>query len=126
MAVIGKARAVAQIGRWKVGGFLAWLMWGGIHILFLVGFRNQLQVLLAWFWNWLLNTRDARLITGDAGLHIQTGGRRTRPRSDALTSPRTHMTEAAVLTGIQSCRSACARTNTHLHSSRFPAVVTGS
>jgi NADH dehydrogenase len=72
MAVIGKARAVAQIGRWKVGGFLAWLMWGGIHILFLVGFRNQLQVLLAWLWNWLLNTRDARLITGDAGLHIQT------------------------------------------------------
>ena len=72
MAVIGKAKAVAQIGSWKVGGFLAWLLWGGIHIAFLIGFRHRLQVLLSWFWNWLLNARDARLITGEARLGIQT------------------------------------------------------
>jgi NADH dehydrogenase len=71
MAVIGKAKAVAEVGRLKFGGFPAWLMWGGIHILFLVGFRNRLQVLLAWCWNWLLNVRDARLISGDSRLHIQ-------------------------------------------------------
>ncbi|MGH9309994.1 MAG: NAD(P)/FAD-dependent oxidoreductase [Vicinamibacterales bacterium] len=71
MAVIGKAKAVAEIGRFKCGGFLAWLLWGGIHIAFLIGFRNRLQVLLAWFWNWLLNARDARLITGDAHLNIR-------------------------------------------------------
>jgi len=71
MAVIGKAKAVAEIGRLKLGGFLAWLMWGGIHILFLVGFRNRLQVLLAWCWNWLLNVRDARLISGDSRLHVR-------------------------------------------------------
>ena len=71
MAVIGKAKAVAQIGRCKFGGFLAWLLWGGVHIAFLIGFRNRLQVLLSWFWNWLLNARDARLITGDARLQIQ-------------------------------------------------------
>jgi NADH dehydrogenase len=71
MAVIGKAKAVAQIGRLEVGGFLAWLLWGGIHIAFLIGFRNRLQVLISWFWNWLLNARDARLITGDAQLDIQ-------------------------------------------------------
>ncbi len=71
MAVIGKAKAVAHIGRWDVGGFLAWLLWGGVHIAFLIGFRNRLQVLLSWFWNWLLNARDARLITGDARLDIQ-------------------------------------------------------
>ena len=71
MAVIGKAKAVAEIGRLKLGGFPAWLMWGGIHILFLVGFRNRLQVLLAWCWNWLLNVRDARLISGDSRLHIR-------------------------------------------------------
>jgi NADH:quinone reductase (non-electrogenic) len=70
MAVIGKARAVAQIGRFKFGGFLAWLVWGGIHIAFLIGFRNRMQVLLSWFWNWLLNARDARLITGDARLEV--------------------------------------------------------
>jgi len=72
MAVIGKARAVAEIGRLKVGGFLAWLLWGGIHIAFLIGFRNRLQVMAAWFWNWVLNARDARLITGDAVLDIRT------------------------------------------------------
>lgn len=73
MAVIGKARAVAEIGRFGFGGFLAWLLWGGIHIAFLVGFRNRLQVLLSWFWNWLLNARDARLITGDARLDVRLG-----------------------------------------------------
>jgi NADH:ubiquinone reductase (H+-translocating) len=70
MAVIGKARAVAQIGRFEFGGFVAWLVWGGIHIAFLIGFRNRMQVLLSWFWNWLLNARDARLITGDARLEL--------------------------------------------------------
>lgn len=70
MAVIGKARAVAQIGRFKYGGFLAWLIWSGIHIAFLIGFRNRVQVMLSWFWNWLLNARDVRLITGDAQLHV--------------------------------------------------------
>jgi NADH dehydrogenase len=71
MAVIGKAKAVAQIGRFEAGGFLAWLIWGGIHIAFLVGFRNRIQVLLSWFWNWLLDARDARLITGDARLDLE-------------------------------------------------------
>jgi NADH dehydrogenase len=71
MAIIGKAKAVAHIGRWKFGGFLAWLTWGGVHILFLIGFRNRLLVLLSWFWGWLLNARDARLITGDSRLDIQ-------------------------------------------------------
>jgi NADH dehydrogenase len=71
MAVIGKAKAVAHIGRHKVGGLLAWLLWGGVHIAFLIGFRNRVQVLLSWFWNWLLNARDARLITGDARLEIE-------------------------------------------------------
>jgi NADH dehydrogenase len=78
LAVIGKARAVAQIGRFELGGFLAWLIWGGIHIAFLIGFRNRLQVLFSWFWNWLLNTRDARLITGDATVSL------SRPRSDEV------------------------------------------
>jgi NADH dehydrogenase len=47
------------------------VLWGGVHIASLIGFRNRLQVLLRWFWNWLLNARDARLITGDARLDIQ-------------------------------------------------------
>ena len=71
MAIIGKSRAVAHIGRLRIGGFVAWLLWGGIHIAFLIGFRNRVQVLLSWFWNWLLNARDVRLITGDAQLAVQ-------------------------------------------------------
>jgi len=70
MAIIGKAKAVAEIGKLRLGGFPAWLVWGGIHILFLIGFRNRLQVLASWFWNWLLNTRDARLITGEAHANV--------------------------------------------------------
>ena len=65
LAVIGKAKAVAQIGGFRCGGFFAWLVWGGVHIAFLIGFRNRLLVLFSWFWNWMLNARDARLITGD-------------------------------------------------------------
>ncbi|MEI9895921.1 MAG: hypothetical protein WDN28_19120 [Chthoniobacter sp.] len=75
MAVIGKARAVAQLGSLKIGGFLAWCLWGVIHIAFLVGFRNRVQVLSSWFWNWMLNSRDARLITGDVQIEV------TMPRS---------------------------------------------
>jgi NADH dehydrogenase len=71
LAVIGKAKAVAQIGRIQCGGFLAWLLWGAVHIAFLIGFRHRLQVLLSWFWNWMLNARDARLITGEAHLDIE-------------------------------------------------------
>jgi NADH dehydrogenase len=71
MAVIGRTQAVASIGTWKLGGFLAWLLWGGVHIAFLVGFRNRWRVLVSWFWGWLLNAHDARIITGDAHLGIQ-------------------------------------------------------
>lgn len=71
IAIIGKAKAVAHIGQWKLGGFLAWLLWGVVHILFLIGFRNRVLVLLSWVWGWLLNARDARLITGDSRLNIQ-------------------------------------------------------
>jgi NADH dehydrogenase len=71
MAVIGKAKAVAVFGKLRLSGFPAWLLWGGVHIAFLIGFRNRLLVLLSWFWNWLLNARDARLITGEAQLQIQ-------------------------------------------------------
>jgi NADH dehydrogenase len=71
MAVIGKARAVAQLGRFDFGGFSAWLLWGGVHILFMIGFRNRLQVALSWLWSWLLGARDARLITGDTRLDVR-------------------------------------------------------
>jgi NADH dehydrogenase len=70
MATIGRARAVAVIGGLKFAGVLAWLLWAAIHITFLIGFRDRVVVLLNWVWNWVVFSRDARLITGDAHLDI--------------------------------------------------------
>ncbi|MEO6950751.1 MAG: NAD(P)/FAD-dependent oxidoreductase [Polyangia bacterium] len=64
LATIGRARAVADLGKIKLGGPLAWLIWAGIHILFLIGFRNRVSVGLSWAWAWLTRGRQARLITG--------------------------------------------------------------
>jgi NADH dehydrogenase len=72
LATIGRAKAVALIGEMKFGGFSAWLLWSFVHILYLVNFRNRLSVFASWVWNWILNARDARLITGDARLDIKT------------------------------------------------------
>lgn len=72
LATIGRAKAVARIGKLHFGGFVAWLLWGLVHIAYLVNFRNRIAVMASLFWNWLLNARDARLITGDARLDIHT------------------------------------------------------
>jgi NADH dehydrogenase len=63
LATIGRAAAVAQIGRWKISGVVAWLMWLFIHIFFLIGFRNRLLVLLQWAWSYVTYDRGSRLIT---------------------------------------------------------------
>ena len=65
MAVIGRSAAVAELAGLEVSGWLAWLMWCFIHILYLVGFRSRLVVLVEWAWAYLGNERSARLITGD-------------------------------------------------------------
>lgn len=64
MATIGKNKAIADIKGLRFGGFLAWMAWGLIHVMFLVSFRNKLMVMMSWGWNYLLNARPARLITG--------------------------------------------------------------
>jgi len=66
MATIGRSKAIAQVAGLKVKGFLAWLMWLGLHVFFLIGFRNRILVMLEWFWAYLTRERSARLITGDA------------------------------------------------------------
>jgi NADH dehydrogenase len=64
LASIGRAYAVAEIGRVRLAGFVAWLMWIFVHIAYLVGFRNRVIVLLEWGWAYLTFQRSARLITG--------------------------------------------------------------
>jgi NADH:ubiquinone reductase (H+-translocating) len=63
LATIGRARAVADMGPARFGGFAAWVAWLAIHIFYLIGFRNRLFVFLSWAWNYLTFSRGARMIT---------------------------------------------------------------
>jgi NADH:quinone reductase (non-electrogenic) len=64
LATIGRKVAVADFGRVRLGGRLAWLLWGVVHVLFLIGFRNRVAVLLDWLWAYVTFQRGSRLITG--------------------------------------------------------------
>jgi NADH dehydrogenase len=64
MATIGRAAAVAEIGKLHVSGLVAWFMWLTIHLMYLVGFQNRVVVLLQWFYSYATFNRGARLITG--------------------------------------------------------------
>lgn len=64
MATIGRSAAVAQAGRFEMTGFPAWLAWLGIHLVFLIGFRNKLAVLLQWAYSYFAYKRGARIVTG--------------------------------------------------------------
>ena len=65
MATIGRGRAVAKVGRLHLTGFIAWLMWSLIHVLYLVGFRNRFAVMILWMYSYITNSRAVRLITSD-------------------------------------------------------------
>ena len=67
MATIGRANAIADFGWLQVSGFTGWLLWLFVHILFLIGFRNRLSVLLQWAAAYLTYQRSVRLITRNQG-----------------------------------------------------------
>jgi NADH dehydrogenase len=64
MATIGKNRAIALIGKVQFSGFVAWLAWGLVHLILLIGFRNRFFVMWEWAWTYVTGQRSARLITG--------------------------------------------------------------
>jgi NADH dehydrogenase len=68
MATIGRSHAVAEVGRLKFSGLLAWCMWLFIHVLYLVEFTNRILVLIQWAWNYFTRNRAALLITGEQAL----------------------------------------------------------
>jgi NADH dehydrogenase len=68
LATIGRAAAVAEFGRIHISGFMAWLAWLFIHILFLIGFQNRMLVFMQWAWSYFTYERGARLITGSTSL----------------------------------------------------------
>jgi NADH dehydrogenase len=63
MATIGRNRAVAELRWFHFSGLLAWLAWLFVHIIFLVGFRNRIAVLIQWAWAYVTFNKGARLIT---------------------------------------------------------------
>jgi NADH dehydrogenase len=79
MATIGRKRAIAQIGGFKLHGFAAWLLWSFAHIYFLIGFRNRLFVAASWMWNYVTFQRGTRLITGMSGSRIEDMERESQP-----------------------------------------------
>lgn len=64
MATIGRSRGIVEIGRFKLSGFLAWVVWLVVHIFYLTGFKNRVLVVMQWGWSYLSFRRGARLIVG--------------------------------------------------------------
>lgn len=62
MATIGRAKAVAEFGRLRFSGLLAWLLWSFVHIFFLIGFRNRIRVMSEWIWYYFTYKPGAQLI----------------------------------------------------------------
>ena len=62
LATIGRAKAVAQIGRLHVSGLLAWLLWCVVHIFFLIGLRSRVRVMSEWIWYYVTFKPGARLL----------------------------------------------------------------
>jgi NADH dehydrogenase len=64
LATIGRSAAVADFGRVRLSGFVAWVLWLFIHLMNIVNYRNRVLVFLQWGWNYVTHDRSARLITG--------------------------------------------------------------
>jgi NADH dehydrogenase len=83
MATIGRAAGVAQIGRLELSGFLGWVGWLTVHLVFLIGFRNRLLVLTEWAWAFFTYQRGARLITGVTPPPARPAEKRPQPEAVA-------------------------------------------
>jgi NADH dehydrogenase len=64
LATVGRSFAVADLGRIRLSGFIAWITWLVVHIYYLIGFRTRIIVLIEWAWAYFTFERGVRLITG--------------------------------------------------------------
>ena len=71
MAIVGHASAVAEIGRLRFSGYLAWLAWLFVHLVKLIEFENKVLVLIQWGWYYFSRNRAARLITGETASEVK-------------------------------------------------------
>jgi NADH:ubiquinone reductase (H+-translocating) len=90
LATIGRKRAVAQIGKVRLHGLIAWLLWSVAHIYFLIGFRNRLVVAMSWAWSYVTFQRGTRLITGLSGSRME-----DMPMPAPMDSPQTSQSRDA-------------------------------
>ena len=74
LATIGRHSAIADFGWVRLTGWVAWVIWGIVHIFFLIGFRNRASVFLNWVWAWVTYGHGARLITGETITLAQKSG----------------------------------------------------
>ena len=86
MATIGHSHAVAMIGPVKFSGFLAWLTWLAVHLLFLVGFTNKVTVVIRWVWAFFTRRQGARIITANDGRGVTPST--TTPPTTMVSPPR--------------------------------------
>ena len=91
MATIGRSAAVADLRGFRLTGTVAWLLWGLVHLAFLIGFRNRIIVLVNWFWAWLTYAHGARLITG---LPVPQARPKSKTRTAASARPSAKGTKA--------------------------------
>ena len=89
LATIGRNKAVGDLNFMHVSGFIAWAAWAGIHLFYLVGYRNRLAVMGEWVWNYITFYKGSRLITGtrdgqDALRHPAPGSQPDAPPDAAL------------------------------------------
>ena len=103
MATIGRSAAVAKVGDMELSGFMAWIAWLFVHLIFLLGFRNKIAVLMQWFYSYLAYRRGSRIITG------LTFGKGTQP-----------------LAGPEAGRSVADRTNVPVNAAPQPAGSTAA
>jgi NADH dehydrogenase len=98
LATIGRAQAVAAIGPFRFGGFLAWITWLIVHIFYLVGFENRLTVVINWAYSFLTHGRGDRLITEAAAAPAAPSGAAEPTPPEVSTSAEGRESGAPVLT----------------------------
>jgi len=64
MATIGRSQAVADLHKIKLSGWIGWVIWLFVHLMYIVGYENRLLVLIQWAWNYVTKGRSNRLILG--------------------------------------------------------------
>jgi NADH dehydrogenase len=90
LATIGRSAAIAQFGKIHISGFIAWMAWLFVHILFLIGFRNRVLVFIQWAWSYFTYERGARLITGSTSLPGWSGVNSASTKADQEMSAVSH------------------------------------